>query len=122
MENLQIEKLRSLYAHTSVYWHATGFGEDENKFPQKMEHFGISTVEAQSAGAVPVVIGKGGQKEIITNGKNGFLWQTKTQLHDLTLSLIENNDLMQKLSLAAVKNSKRFSQEKFIQAYEKLIY
>ncbi len=122
MENLPIEKLRSLYAHTSIYWHATGFGEDENKFPQKMEHFGISTVEAQSAGAVPVVIGKGGQKEIITDGKNGFLWQTKTQLHDLTLTLIENNDLMNKLSLAAVKNSKRFSQEKFIQAYEKLIY
>src|SRR3989344_5081007 len=40
-ENLPVDKLRNLYSQTSIYWHATGFGEDEIKFPQKMEHFGI---------------------------------------------------------------------------------
>lgn len=122
MENLQIEELRSFYARSSIYWHATGFGEDEMKFPQKMEHFGISTVEAQAAGAVPVVIGKGGQKEIVVNNKNGFLWQTKSQLLESTLRLINDPSLKNKLSQAAVKNSKRFSQEKFIKEYEKIIF
>src|SRR3990167_3676405 len=51
MENLPIEQLRRIYSKASIYWHATGFGEDELKFPEKMEHFGIATVEACAAGA-----------------------------------------------------------------------
>lgn len=122
MENLPFEKLKDLYSKASIYWHATGFGEDENKNPEKMEHFGISTVEASAAGAVPVVIGQGGQKEIVEDAKNGFLWITKAQLLEQTLSLIKNPTLMQKISKAAVTNSKRFSVEKFIKSYEEIIY
>lgn len=122
IENLEIEKLRNLYGHASIYWHATGFGEDELKNPERMEHFGISTVEASAGGAVPVVIGKGGQKEIIEEGKNGLLWTTKTQLLEKTLSLINNPQQMETLSKNAIKNSKRFSKQKFFQDYEKIIY
>lgn len=122
IENLDVEKLRKLYGHASIYWHATGFGEDEFKNPERMEHFGISTVEASAGGAVPVVIGKGGQKEIIEEGKNGLLWTTKTQLLEKTLSLIDNSQQMQTLSKNAIKNSKRFSKQKFLQEYEKIIY
>jgi len=121
-ENLQIDKLRKLYSAASIYWHATGFGEDEIKAPQKMEHFGISTVEAQAAGAVPVVIDKGGQKEIVEDGKNGLLWSTKTQLYEATLNLINSREQFLKLSQAAVKNSQRFSQEVFFREYEKIIF
>lgn len=122
MDNLPYENLKDLYAKSSVYWHATGFGEDENKNPEKMEHFGISTVEASAAGAVPVVIGLGGQKEIVANGENGLLWLTKTQLLDETLSLINNNSKMQKISKAAILNSRRFSQKEFINSYENIIF
>ena len=122
MENLPFEDLKSLYSKASIYWHATGFGEDENKNPEKMEHFGISTVEASASGAVPVVIGYGGQKEIIEDSKNGFLWVTKAQLFEQTALLIENPKLMQKISKAAVINSKRFSTEKFIKSYEETIF
>ncbi len=122
IENLDVEKLRKLYGHASIYWHSTGFGEDEIKNPERMEHFGISTVEASAGGAVPVVIGKGGQKEIIEEGKNGLLWTTKTQLLEKTLSLINNNQQMETLSKNAIKNSKRFSKQKFLQEYEKIIY
>ena len=69
LENISYDELRALYGRASIYWHATGFGEDEIRNPQKMEHFGISTVEAQAAGAVPVVIEKGGQKEIVEDKK-----------------------------------------------------
>lgn len=121
-ENLPVDRLRDLYSKSSIYWHATGFGIDEKKFPEKMEHFGISTVEAQAAGVVPVVIAKGGQKETVKDGENGFLWQTKLQLFELTNSLIDNSKLWQKLSAAAVKNSRRFSQDNFVKAYEKILF
>jgi len=122
IENLKVDKLRKLYSQASIYWHATGFGEDENKNPQMMEHFGISTVEACAAGAVPVVIGKGGQKEIVQDGKNGLLWMTKSELYETSLSLITNKGQLRSLSRAAVKNSKRFSQEVFFREYEKIIF
>lgn len=122
LPNLPVEKLRQIYSQASIYWHATGFGEEEAKSPEKMEHFGIATVEACAAGAVPVVINKGGQKEIVINGKNGFLWDTKTQLYELTLNLINDKDLMGKLSASAVASSRKFSQEKFIAEYEKIIF
>ena len=122
VENSPIEKLRNLYGHASIYWHATGFGEDEYKNPERMEHFGISTVEASAGGAVPVVIKKGGQKEIVEEGKNGLLWTTKTQLLEKTLTLINNPGQMETLSKNAIKNSKRFSTQKFFQEYEKIIY
>ena len=121
-QNLPVEKLRKQYASAAIYWHATGFGEDETKNPEKMEHFGIATVEAQAAGAVPIVIGKGGQKEIVTDGKNGKLFTTKAQLYELTLGLINNQKEMHYLSQRAIESSKRFSQEKFLREYEKIIF
>lgn len=122
IENLEIEKLRELYGHASIYWHATGFGEDENKNPEKMEHFGISTVEAQAAGAVPVVINKGGQKEIVKENVNGLFFTTKTELLEKTLYLIENKNLRTKLSQNSIKSSKIFSKEKFYKEYEKIVH
>ncbi len=122
IENLSFDKLRDLYARSSIYWHATGFGEDEIRSPQKMEHFGIATVEASAAGAVPIVMDKGGQKEIVQDGKNGRLWSTKAQLYEATLSVINNKDEFAKLSQNAIGNSKRFSKEIFIKEYEKIIF
>jgi len=113
--------LRQFYSKASIYWHATGFGEDEENYPQKMEHFGISTVEASAAGAVPVVIGKGGQKEIVSDDKNGRLWTTKAQLYEITLNLINDKDQLVRLAENAIKNSRRFSEEVFIKEYEKII-
>ena len=122
LENASVEKLRKLYSQASIYWHATGFGEDEIKNPEKMEHFGIATVEAQAGGAVPVVIGKGGQKEIVEEGKTGKLWITKAQLYEATLNLIENPEVLNRLSQASIKNSKIFSQDSFFKEYEKIIF
>ena len=51
-------ELDALYRRAAVYWHATGLGEDLDADPVRAEHFGITTVEAMSAGAVPVVIGR----------------------------------------------------------------
>ena len=48
-----------------VYLHACGFGVDASLYPEAVEHFGISVVEAIHAGCHPVVVGRGGPKEIV---------------------------------------------------------
>ena len=53
-----------------------GLGEDAERHPDRLEHFGITTVEAMSAGAVPVVIGLAGQLETVRHGVDGFHFQT----------------------------------------------
>jgi len=102
------------YGEAKIYWHATGYGADEFKNPQVFEHFGISTIEAMAAGCVPVVIGRGGQPEIVAAG-SGFLWHEEKQLIDRTMSLITNETRRQKIALAAQKRAKDFSLTKFCQ-------
>lgn len=110
--NLEYDKLIKLYGESSIYWHAAGFGE---KDPTKMEHFGISTVEAMVGGSVPVVIGKGGQVEIVEHGKNGLLWNTRPELKEYTLKLIQNESLLNKFSNNAKIRSKKFGKGRFAQ-------
>lgn len=116
--NMQYMDLLKLYGESSVYWHASGFGEED---PTKMEHFGISTVEAMAGGAVPVVIGKGGQTEIVENGKSGFLWETLEEMKVLTLRLMKDDLLWSKLSAGSIERSKLFNRENFKQKILELI-
>ena len=103
------ERLEELYCQASVFWHAAGFGESERKQPERFEHFGITTVEAMSAGCVPVVIAKAGQKEIVTHGVNGYLWETTGQLKKYTGELMKNEAIAKKLAEEAQKTSVSFS-------------
>lgn len=81
-------ELRALYERARLYWHATGYGIDEQLQPEKVEHFGISTVEALASGTVPLAVGKGGQKEILTGELALLQWQTIDQLVTKTVELI----------------------------------
>lgn len=54
-----------LLKNSDLYWHAAGYEIDEVKDPGKVEHFGISILEAAAAGTVPVVVLKGGIPEIL---------------------------------------------------------
>ncbi len=96
-----------------IYWHATGFGEDLEKNPHFAEHFGISTVEAMGAGIVPVVINAGGQKEIVTDGETGFLWNSLSEFKEKTLRLINDEKLLHEMSKKAFERSKDFSEDNF---------
>jgi glycosyltransferase involved in cell wall biosynthesis len=65
------------------------------------------------AGAVPVVIGKGGQREIVEDGVSGFLFQTEQELVARTRQVIEQPVLRARMAGAARERSGRFSQERF---------
>jgi glycosyltransferase involved in cell wall biosynthesis len=116
--NLGYDELTKLYGEASIYWHAAGFAEND---PTKMEHFGISTVEAMAGGCVPVVIGQGGQIEIVEDNKSGLLWQSLDELENLTLKVIRDNSLRQKMSEAAKVRAENFNKDKFKQKILTLI-
>jgi len=61
--------IEKLYLESKIYWHAAGFGVDPNLEPIKFEHFGITPIEAMSAGCVPVVFKGGGLTEVIKQTK-----------------------------------------------------
>ena len=118
--DLEHKRLRFLYGQSSIYWHAAGYGADLNKNPERAEHFGISTVEAMAAGAVPVSFGAGGQLEIIRNGENGFLWSNPQELISLTKKIIDDDKLREKISLLSIRRSENFSQKIFCQKIRNL--
>jgi glycosyltransferase involved in cell wall biosynthesis len=78
--NENYDTLRRLYNEATIFWHGAGYGVDEYSHPENVEHFGMTTVEAMSACCIPVVSNRGGQKEIITHGINGYLWETVEDL------------------------------------------
>lgn len=112
-ENASFLNIIDLYGKASIYWSASGYGVDEGCLPQKTEHFGIAVVEAMAAGCVPVVLGKGGHREIINDGEDGLLWEQKTDLAKKTLLLLASSSDLNKMSAKAIKKSKMFSKEKF---------
>jgi glycosyltransferase involved in cell wall biosynthesis len=105
--------LSRYYATARIYWHAAGIGEDSVTHPEAVEHFGISIVEAMSAGCVPIVYRAGGPTEIITEAINGFFFSDSNDLFHKTKSLMSDARLWQKLSDAAIDRSEYFSLEKF---------
>lgn len=119
--DVPFDQLVNLYAESAIYWHASGFGEDENREPIKFEHFGITTVEAMAAGCVPVVIGKGGQPEIVQHGYSGFLWHTIGELKRFTYQLIKNPTLRQQMANRALAESRRYSKANFYRRLKELL-
>lgn len=119
--NQNNNKVWEFYSKAKIYWHASGYGEDLKESPQLAEHFGISTVEAMGGGCVPVVINAGGQKEIVTDGYDGYLWNTKEELIQRTFDLISNKTLLNKLSENAKVSAQKYSKEKFCKRVDELI-
>lgn len=114
-------ELDALYARASVYWHAAGLGEDEQRHPERLEHFGISTVEAMSAGAVPVVIGRGGLVETVRDGVDGFVFADVDGLVERTRRLVDDPALRAKMAASAGRRAEEFSLPAFDQRLHALL-
>lgn len=119
--NKSNKELWEVYNKAKIYWHASGYGEDLHLHPEFAEHFGISTVEAMGAGAVPVVINAGGQKEIVNEGKNGYMWDTIEELKTKTKQVMNDEKLWNRLSQQAMIDAQKYSKERFRNALNELI-
>lgn len=123
MINLSASTLNKLYKKAKIYWHATGFGEDLEKYPERAEHFGIAPLEAMAHGAVPLVYNGGGLKDIIIDGKDGYLWSTSDELVKKTYNLITNdNKLFYEITVRAISKANQYSCDKFYAKLEKIIH
>ncbi len=116
--NLSFDKLASLYHTSRVYWHAAGFDEQR---PENMEHFGITTVEAMSAGCIPIVYNAGGQPEIVQEGVNGYLWGDKDECIKKTFMLLKDEKKERLLRSTGQKQSNRFDVSVFTKQFDLLL-
>lgn len=121
IENPSFRELLKIYGKAKIFWTASGYGMDERKNPEKVEHFGMTTVEAMAAGCVPIAMGKGGQKEIINEGVDGFLWTKEDKLLESTIKLMKNGNLLKNMSEKAIEKSGQFSKEEFRQKILKFL-
>ncbi len=113
LESPSFSQIKELYGKAKIFWSASGFGIDEKKNPEKVEHFGITIVESMAAGAIPVVFSAGGHKGIVTDGENGFLWKDTKDLLKETKRVLEEKGLMKKISTKAKESSKVYNYARF---------
>jgi len=119
--NPDFSKIKSLYESAKIYWHAAGYNIDQELHPENTEHFGIAPVEAMSAGAVPIVINKGGLSEIVTDSVSGYLWNTIEELVAKTQLLIASPNIMSQISQKSVETSSQFSKEAFDANFSRIL-
>ena len=113
LENLPYKEVIKFYEKASLYWSASGYGIDEQSEPARVEHFGITVVEAMTHGAVPVVVKKGGHGEIIVDGQDGLLWENTEELITKTQELIIDERRLKQIANKAREKAKKFSEEEF---------
>ena len=112
------EELEEVCGAASLFWHFTGAGEDPETAPERMEHFGIATAEAMSAGAVPIVVARGGQPEIV--GETGVLWETFEECAEATRRLCGDGALRSQLGAAARQRAAGFAFPRFAERAREL--
>lgn len=114
-------KIVELLGESKIFWSATGYGVDPLKFPEKMEHFGITPVEAMAARCVPIVTAKGGHLETVVQNQSGYLYNTIEELVKYTTNLAKDASMLNKISYHAQARSKNFSTEVFNQKFAQLL-
>jgi len=120
--NITFNELDKLYELSTYYWHLTGYGVDEDKQPELVEHLGITPLEAMASGCITFCYQAGGPKEIINDGVNGFLFKTGDELIQKMLKAINNINLQNKIRSSAVQFVKdNFSYQSFKDKVTKII-
>jgi glycosyltransferase involved in cell wall biosynthesis len=107
--NISLDELYKLYGLATYFWHFAGYGVDELKNPDQVEHFGLSPLEAMAAGCLTFCYRAGGPKETIADGKTGFLFSDEKELLKKMVAInIQENQ--QKLIR---KNAQKYIQDNF---------
>lgn len=118
---VSFDRLRDEYRRSSIYWHGAGYGSLEAFEPGRQEHFGMSIVEAMSAGCVPFAFNSGGPREIIRSGVSGYLWNDLDDLKRRTIDCIGNPERLGAMSIAAVAESERFNVRNYLERMDSII-
>ncbi len=116
--NASVADILEHYRSAKIFWHACGLDETR---PERVEHFGMTTVEAMQNYCVPIVIDGGGQREIVEHGDCGFRFADLDELAEHTLKLLGDDTLRHSMSEKAYARSHLFNQQVFKEKLEKLL-
>lgn len=116
--NATVEQTKNAYRQAAIFWHACGFEESR---PEKVEHFGMTTVESMQNYCVPIVIDGGGQREIVEQGECGFRFSTVEELHEFTLRCVNDPDLRHRLAQRAYERSHLYGCDVFKEGVERIL-
>jgi glycosyltransferase involved in cell wall biosynthesis len=117
-ENAAVSEIKDYYRRASIFWHACGL--DETK-PERVEHFGMTTVESMQNYCVPIVINGGGQREIVEQDKSGFRFSNLDELMAFSFTVMNDAELCVRMADAAYERSHLFSQQVFKGKLDKLL-
>ncbi|KKQ31655.1 MAG: hypothetical protein US68_C0030G0001 [Candidatus Shapirobacteria bacterium GW2011_GWE1_38_10] len=98
--NCSRKEIENIYLSSKIYWHATGFGENQDINPIKFEHFGIAPIEAISAKCVPVLFNGGGLPDTVKSfhiSSKKYLFNSIPELIDKTEYIILNYNKQSKI-------------------------
>lgn len=107
--NISFDELYRLYGRSKYFWHFTGLGTDEKINPEKVEHLGITPLEAMASGCLTFCYKAGGPKELIKDNDNGFLFSNVDDLVNKMIKVNSNETIQKKV----VTREFQFVQENF---------
>jgi GT2 family glycosyltransferase/glycosyltransferase involved in cell wall biosynthesis len=111
--NISRDDLAQLYRGSAILIHAAGMGVDELEFPEQLEHFGITPVEAASFGCIPVVFAGGGPKDVVAQLGCDTAFRSVDECVDIIESLLRDPVGSGLLSEKLVSESDQFSAGQF---------
>ena len=108
--NISRQELRGLFHRATLFVHGT-----------KYESFGLSLVEAMSAGMPVIAFNAGGIKDVVIDGENGYLIQYDDLqgFADRVVELLDNEELYQKFQENCIARSDVFSIENTVSKWYK---
>jgi glycosyltransferase involved in cell wall biosynthesis len=111
--NVGREELARLYGQSAVLMHAAGFGVDPDEFPERLEHFGITPIEAASFGCIPVVYGEGGPREVVQKLGCDTAFRTVEECVDIVSELLHDPSGSTELSARLPDRAQLWSAEAY---------
>lgn len=109
LKNPSYEKLLGYYSDAEYYWHAAGFGVNQEEEPHRVEHLGITPLEAMASGSVVFCHKSGGPEILFENNRNAFLYKSIDDLVKYTIRAKNDHDKIDEMR----KNAESFVKEKF---------
>jgi GT2 family glycosyltransferase/glycosyltransferase involved in cell wall biosynthesis len=109
------QQLARIVGRSLFYWHCSGLGVPMSD-PERMEHFGISVVEAMAAGCVPVVADRGGPAAFVSEVDPSLLATGAPDYARLTGALWKDPARRRQLAEKAAVVAQRYSHASFAEA------
>lgn len=114
LPDLPFSDLLTYYRKASIYWHGAGWGERVEQFPERFEHFGMTTCEAMACACVPVVFDAAGQQEIVASKDLGFRYSNYEMLAEQMGGLMRASpETLEAIGKRAQVSIERFARSNF---------